>query len=76
MCVEPVTVSCKVEQQPSLGAGTMTRSELAREWISTMARPGSRLARLRVSAHDQTVLMCQRRSLKDLTNEGLKMNFK
>lgn len=75
-CTEPVTVSCKMEHQPELGVSAVTKSELAKEWISTLIRPGSNLTRVRVGAKDQIIMMCETKKLKDLTNEGLKQDFR
>ena len=70
------TIDCKVENQVKFGAEIMTKAEIAKQWIATMLRPNSKLARLRVNAANADVLMVENKTLKDLTNDGLKVGFK
>ena len=68
------TVDCKLENQATFGAEQVSQSELAKQWIATMLRPNSKLARLRVNSSDASVLMAEIKSLKDLTLDGAKEN--
>ena len=70
------TVDCKLENQARFGAEQVSQSELAKQWIATMLRPNSKLARLRVNSSDSSVLMTEIKSLKDLTLDGVKVGFK
>ena len=69
------TISHKVEHQATLGAEVMTRKELADEWISTLIRPGSRLARIRFDPLANVVLAYETKSLKQLTENGAEVGF-
>jgi len=70
------TIDSKVENQARFGAETVTKSELAKQWIATMLRPNSKLSRLRVNVSKGDVLMAENKTLKDLTNDGQKVEFK
>jgi hypothetical protein len=70
------TISHKVEHQASMGAEVMTRKELADEWIATLVRPGSKLARIRVDPLSNHVLTYETKSLKQLTEHGSEIAFK
>ena len=70
------TIDSKVENQAKFGAETVTKSELAKQWIATMLRPNSKLSRLRVNVSKADVLMAENKTLKDLTNDGQKVGFK
>ena len=59
-----------------MGAEIMTRKELAEEWISTLLRGDSNLARLRVDPLLNFVLAFETRSLKQLTAAGNDVEFK
>ena len=54
----------------------MTQSELAREWISAMVRPGSKLMRVRVDAVTSAVKAIELKTLQQLTKDGLPLGFK
>lgn len=69
------TVSTKMERLADYGAEAVTRSEIAREWISTMVRPGSKLLRLRVDAVNSAGRAQETRDLKQLTKDGFAVNF-
>ena len=73
---ERYTMSCKPEFQAQYGCEIMTRSELSREWISTLVRPFSKLARVRADAASHDVLTVEKKTLKDLTNDGAAIGFK
>ena len=70
------TMSTKLERQPDFGADSLTKSELAREWISTMVRPGSHLLRTRVDALTGSLCAFEMKTLKDLTQDGVALNFR
>ena len=70
------TVDCKLENQVRFGAEMVSQSELAKQWMATMLRPKSKLARLRASSSNGSILMTEIKSLKELTKDGLKVNFK
>ena len=74
--LQRITISSKVEHQSDIGAEVMTRRELADEWISTLIRPDSRLARLRVDPLSNFVLGYEDLSLKQLTSAGNEVGFK
>ena len=63
-----LTPSVKVEHQAGLGAEQVTASQASREWISTLLRPGSCLARVRVLP-DSKISMVEEKSLAELTAE-------
>ena len=69
------TVDCKLENQPEHGVEQISKSQLAREWIGTLVRPESRLARMRASSINGSVLMTETKSLKELTNDGRNLDF-
>ena len=69
------TVDCKLENQPEHGVEQISKSQLAREWIGTLVRPESKLARMRASSLNGSVLMTETKSLKELTNDGRKLDF-
>ena len=64
-----VTPSVKLEHQPSFGAETVTASQASREWIATLVRPNSILARVRVTP-DKTIAMVEEKTLPQLTQES------
>jgi len=70
------TISSKVEHQSDMGAEVMTRRELAEEWISTLIRPDSKLARLRVDPLSNFVLAFENPTLKQLTLAGNEVGFR
>jgi len=70
------TVDCKLENQVEYGGEKLSKAELAKQWIATLLRPNSKLARLRVNVANQEALMAENKTLKDLTNDGLKIGFK
>jgi len=63
-----VTPSVKLEHQPQFGAEQVTPSQVSKEWISTLIRPNSRLARVRVHP-DSRVAMIEEKSFPQLTQE-------
>ena len=67
MVQQTYTVDCKLENQTRYGAEMVSQSELAKQWIGTLVRPNSKLARLRVSSSDSSILMTEIKSLKELT---------
>ena len=69
------TVDCKLENQPEHGVEQISKSQLAREWIGTLVRPESKLARMRACSLNGSVLMTETKSLKELTNDGRNLNF-
>ena len=74
--IQYYTIDCKVENQVEFGGEIVSKAELAKQWIATLLRPNSRLARLRVNVANQEVLMAENKSLKDLTKDGSKIGFK
>ena len=46
--IQPTTLSSKIETQLPFGLEQLTRKEVAFDWIETMARPGSILARAHI----------------------------
>jgi hypothetical protein len=58
-----------------MGAEVMTRKELAKEWISTLVRPGSNLIRLRTDPLNNAVLGCETQTLKQLSEAGNGVGF-
>ena len=70
------TLSSKLETQLPFGLEKLTAKELAEDWMATLLRPRSQLARLRIHAQSQSVLNVDIRSLKDLTKDGLEVGFK
>ena len=64
------------EYQSEFGAEAVTQSELAREWISAMVRPGSKLMRVRVDAVTSAVKAIEHKTLQQLTKDGLPLGFK
>ena len=64
------------EYQSEFGAEAVTQSELAREWISAMVRPGSKLMRVRVDAVTSAVKAIENKTLQQLTKDGLPLGFK
>ena len=71
----PFTVSSKVEGQLPFGLEQISKKELADDWLATMLRPNSGLARVRTNVEDQNVLHVDLKSLKDLTQDGLDVTF-
>ena len=71
----PFTVSSKVEGQLPFGLEQISRKELAYDWLATMLRPNSWLARVRTNIEDRNVLQVDLKSLKDLTQDGLEESF-
>ena len=69
------TVDCKLENQPENGVEQISKSQLAREWIGTLVRPESKLARMRACSLNGSVLMTETKSLKELTNDGRNLDF-
>ena len=67
MVQKTYTVDSKLERQSQFGAETVTQSELAKQWIGTLVRPNSNLARARVDASNDCILMTEIKSLKELT---------
>ena len=63
-----VTPSVKLEHQPHFGAEKVSASLVTREWISTLIRPNSLLARVRVTP-DSKVAMIEEKTLPQLTQE-------
>ncbi|TRY73615.1 hypothetical protein TCAL_01867 [Tigriopus californicus] len=70
------SLSSKLEYQTQFGASVMTRSEIAKEWIATLARPDSGLVRIRTDALTYNVLLTERKLLKHLTKEGISVDFR
>ena len=70
------TLSCKPEYQPHFGCETLTQSELAKDWMSTLLRPGSVLARTRVNSENHRVVCVEQKTLKRLTKDGIDVDFK
>ena len=69
----PFTVSSKMEGQLPFGLEQISKKELAHDWLATMLRPNSWLARVRTNIQDQNVLQVDLKSLKDLTQDGLEI---
>jgi hypothetical protein len=69
------TLNTRLEGQIPLGIESLSRKELAFEWMSTMIRPNSILARMRVNATNSDVLHVDKKTLKDLTKEGRDVAF-
>merc|ERR1712098_564021 len=63
-----VTPSVKLEHQPQFGAEQVSPSQVSKEWISTLIRPNSRLARFRVHP-DSRVAMVEEKTFPQLTQE-------
>ena len=68
-----LTPSVKMEHQPQFGAEQVTASQASREWISTLLRPGSALARVRLLP-DSKISMVEEKSLGELTAECRRLN--
>ena len=54
----------------------MTHSELAKEWISVMVRPGSKLVRLRIDSGTGAVKATEHKTLQQLTKDGVPLGFR
>ena len=67
MVPQTYTVDCKLENQTRFGAEIVSQSELAKQWIGTLVRRNSKLARLRVNSSNFSILMAEIKSLKELT---------
>ena len=64
------------EYQSEFGAEAVTQSEVAREWISAMVRPGSKVMRVRVDAMTSAVKAIEHKTLQQLTKDGQPLGFK
>lgn len=73
--LEVFTVSTKLETQLPFGLEKCTAKELAHEWMATLLRPSSKLARVRIYAKTQEIMNVDIKTLKDLTNDGYECGF-
>ena len=64
-----VTPSVKLEHQSQFGAEQVSVSQCAKEWISSLIRPGSLATRFRITP-DSQICMVEQKTLNQLTQES------
>lgn len=66
---QKVLLAPKLEHQIALGAEAVTLEEALKQWISLLFRPGTCLARIRISAQTSEVIQIEKRTTTSINNE-------